>query len=50
MPRGDRKQIDALFEKIRNRYGKLHILINNAVTNPYFGEMLGCDEGFGQDL
>jgi NAD(P)-dependent dehydrogenase (short-subunit alcohol dehydrogenase family) len=42
---GDRKQIDALFEKIRNRYGKLHILINNAVTNPYFGEMLDADEG-----
>jgi len=42
---GDRKQIDALFEQIRNRYGKLHILINNAVTNPYFGEMLDADEG-----
>jgi len=42
---GDRKQIDALFEQIRKRYGKLHILVNNAVTNPYFGEMLDADEG-----
>jgi NAD(P)-dependent dehydrogenase (short-subunit alcohol dehydrogenase family) len=42
---GDLKQIDALFEQIRNRYGKLHILVNNAVTNPYFGEMLDADEG-----
>ena len=42
---GDLKQIGSLFEQIRNRYGKLHILVNNAVTNPYFGEMLDADEG-----
>lgn len=42
---GDLKQIEGLFSKIRERYGKLHILINNAATNPYFGEMLGADEG-----
>jgi NAD(P)-dependent dehydrogenase (short-subunit alcohol dehydrogenase family) len=41
---GDLKQIEALFVKIKERYGKLHILINNAATNPYFGEMLGADE------
>jgi NAD(P)-dependent dehydrogenase (short-subunit alcohol dehydrogenase family) len=42
---GDLKQIEALFKQVRDRYGKLHILINNAVTNPYFGEMLDADEG-----
>ncbi len=42
---GDLKQIESLVGEIRQRYGKLHILINNAATNPYFGEMLGADEG-----
>src|SRR5512137_2090541 len=42
---GDLKQIEALIGQTRERYGKLHILINNAATNPYFGEMLGADEG-----
>ncbi len=42
---GDLKQIDALFQLIKERYGKLHILVNNAVTNPYFGEMIDADEG-----
>jgi NAD(P)-dependent dehydrogenase (short-subunit alcohol dehydrogenase family) len=42
---GDFSQIEALFQQIKGRYGKLHILVNNAATNPYFGEMLGADEG-----
>ncbi len=42
---GDLKQIEGLIGQTRERYGKLHILINNAATNPYFGEMLGADEG-----
>jgi NAD(P)-dependent dehydrogenase (short-subunit alcohol dehydrogenase family) len=42
---GDLKQIEALFQQIKERYGKLHILVNNAVTNPYFGEMVDADEG-----
>ncbi|HPI92007.1 MAG TPA: SDR family oxidoreductase [Deltaproteobacteria bacterium] len=42
---GDLKQIEGLMGQIRERYGKLHILINNAATNPYFGEMIGADEG-----
>lgn len=42
---GDLKQIDELFVKVKERFGKLNILINNAATNPYFGEMLGADEG-----
>ena len=42
---GDLKQIEDLYGRIAERHGKLHILINNAATNPYFGEMLGADEG-----
>ncbi len=42
---GNLKQIEDLMAQIRDRYGKLDILINNAATNPYFGEMLGADEG-----
>ncbi len=38
-------KIEGLFETIRERFGRLDILINNAATNPYFGEMIGADEG-----
>lgn len=41
---GDPKQIEQLFDDIRMRFGRLDILVNNAATNPYFGEMLGADE------
>jgi NAD(P)-dependent dehydrogenase (short-subunit alcohol dehydrogenase family) len=41
---GDLKQVDELFAKIKEQFGTLNILINNAATNPYFGEMLGADE------
>lgn len=41
---GDLNKIEALFAEIKDLYGKLHILINNAATNPYLGEMLGADE------
>jgi NAD(P)-dependent dehydrogenase (short-subunit alcohol dehydrogenase family) len=41
---GDLEQIRTLYEGIRDRYGRLDILVNNAATNPYFGEMLGADE------
>jgi NAD(P)-dependent dehydrogenase (short-subunit alcohol dehydrogenase family) len=42
---GDLKQIEGLYAKIKERLGSLDILINNAATNPYFGEMLGANEG-----
>lgn len=42
---GNLDQIEDLFEKVREKFGKLNILINNAATNPYFGEMLGADAG-----
>jgi NAD(P)-dependent dehydrogenase (short-subunit alcohol dehydrogenase family) len=38
-------QIENLFEQIKDRHGRLDILVNNAATNPYFGDMLGADEG-----
>lgn len=42
---GDLKQIEDLMGRIKEKFGRLDILINNAATNPYFGEMLGADEG-----
>ncbi|MEA3224141.1 MAG: SDR family NAD(P)-dependent oxidoreductase, partial [Thermodesulfobacteriota bacterium] len=42
---GKLEQINALFEEIKDRFGRLDILINNAATNPYFGDMIGADEG-----
>jgi len=40
---GDLQQIDELFGKIRERHGKLDILINNAATNPYYGHILDTE-------
>jgi NAD(P)-dependent dehydrogenase (short-subunit alcohol dehydrogenase family) len=42
---GDLGQVDELFTKVKDQFGTLNILVNNAATNPYFGEMLGADEG-----
>lgn len=42
---GDTHDIGKLFETIEKTYGKLNILVNNAATNPYFGEMTGVDAG-----
>jgi NAD(P)-dependent dehydrogenase (short-subunit alcohol dehydrogenase family) len=39
------EQIQALYEKIMETHGRLDILINNAATNPHFGEMVDADEG-----
>jgi NAD(P)-dependent dehydrogenase (short-subunit alcohol dehydrogenase family) len=41
---GNLEQIDQLFEQIKSQYGRLDILVNNAATNPYFGEMMGANE------
>jgi NAD(P)-dependent dehydrogenase (short-subunit alcohol dehydrogenase family) len=41
---GRKADIDMLFEHVQQAYGELHILVNNAATNPYFGDMLGADE------
>ncbi|MDA8137662.1 MAG: SDR family NAD(P)-dependent oxidoreductase, partial [Desulfobacteraceae bacterium] len=42
---GQMDKIAALFEEVKKRHGKLHILVNNAATNPHFGEMATIDEG-----
>ena len=41
---GDLEQISQLFEQIKDKYGRLDILINNAATNPHFGEMMDAGE------
>jgi len=41
---GHPDQIKALYEKIVGKYGSLDILVNNAATNPHFGEMITADE------
>lgn len=42
---GHLDQIESLFTQVKDRHGRLDILVNNAATNPYFGDMLGADEG-----
>lgn len=42
---GKLDEIEKLFTQIKDRFGRLDILINNAATNPYFGDMLGANEG-----
>lgn len=41
---GNLAQINELFSEIDNRYGRLDILVNNAATNPYFGDMVNAEE------
>ena len=41
---GKMDQIDALFNKVKETYGKVDILVNNAATNPYFGDLLNISE------
>ena len=38
-------QIKTMYDNIQDTYGRLDILVNNAATNPHFGEMLTADEG-----
>ncbi|AZZ95027.1 SDR family oxidoreductase [Hahella sp. KA22] len=45
---GEMEQISSLFEQIKEKHGKLDILINNAATNPYFGHVLETDLGVFQ--
>jgi NAD(P)-dependent dehydrogenase (short-subunit alcohol dehydrogenase family) len=41
---GKMDQIENLFQKINEKFGRLDILINNAATNPYLGEMINAPE------
>lgn len=40
---GDMNSIQAAFASIREQHGRLDILVNNAATNPYFGNVLDTD-------
>jgi NAD(P)-dependent dehydrogenase (short-subunit alcohol dehydrogenase family) len=40
---GNMADISAIFSHIKDRHGKLDILVNNAATNPYFGDILDTD-------
>ncbi|PRB81458.1 SDR family oxidoreductase [Pseudomonas sp. MYb185] len=40
---GEMEQITATVEAIRSQFGKLDILVNNAATNPHFGNVLDTD-------
>ncbi|MCG8332963.1 MAG: SDR family oxidoreductase [Proteobacteria bacterium] len=42
---GKMDQIEALFQGVESKHGKLDILVNNAATNPFFGNMVDVDEG-----
>ncbi|MFW5989717.1 MAG: SDR family NAD(P)-dependent oxidoreductase, partial [Desulfosudaceae bacterium] len=41
---GRMEQLEELFAHIKKTYGKLDIVVNNAATNPYFGDLLGAEE------
>jgi NAD(P)-dependent dehydrogenase (short-subunit alcohol dehydrogenase family) len=41
---GDKNQISDLFGTIREKYGRLDILINNAATNVHYGPMIDAKE------
>ena len=41
---GEMAQIDHLFDEIRLKFKRLDILVNNAATNPFFGDVLSADE------
>ncbi len=41
---GQIDQIEALFSEVEQKAGKLNILINNAATNPFFGNMVDIEE------
>ena len=37
-------QIQTLMKKVKEQFGRLDILVNNAAANPYFGDMLNAEE------
>ncbi len=41
---GKMDEIAALFKEVESRYGKIDILVNNAATNFYFGDVLNAPE------
>ncbi len=41
---GKSDEMDALFARVKQEYGRLDILVNNAATNPYFGPAIDTPE------
>jgi len=41
---GQLDQIEALFARVKEEFGRVDVLVNNAATNPYFGPMLNASE------
>lgn len=41
---GELAQIQALMDQVKEKHGRLDILVNNAAANPYFGEMINAEE------
>ena len=44
----DEAQVKALFDAAIGRFGAVDILVNNAATNPFFGELAAIDESAWQ--
>ena len=42
---GEMEQIEAIFQAIEEKHGRLDILVNNAAANPYFGPIVETDLG-----
>jgi NAD(P)-dependent dehydrogenase (short-subunit alcohol dehydrogenase family) len=42
---GEMEQIEQTFSAIKEKYGRLDILVNNAAANPYFGSIQDTDLG-----
>ncbi|PIE75093.1 MAG: short-chain dehydrogenase [Deltaproteobacteria bacterium] len=41
---GNMEQIKELVAQVKEKYGKLDILVNNAAANPFFGNMIDAEE------
>ncbi|MCB9481445.1 MAG: SDR family oxidoreductase [Desulfobacteraceae bacterium] len=41
---GEIEQIKALVQSVKEKYGTLDILVNNAAANPFFGNMIDAEE------
>ncbi|MFA6010679.1 MAG: SDR family oxidoreductase [Desulfobacteraceae bacterium] len=41
---GELAQIESLMAQVKDKHGRLDILVNNAAANPYFGEMINAEE------